>query len=94
MNRASRRAMKKQVGAKAQEKMATQVAQFGKLPEACSACQKGFDKKDKDMVQSWSVLVKQEVVRLFCPDCIEKTKEVLDGCEPSLNHSVEENTSG
>jgi len=29
------------------------------------------------MVFSWSVVVKQETVRLFCPECIEKTKEVL-----------------
>ena len=45
MNRQQRRAMKKTVGSDAQEKMSTQVAQFGKLPQACSACQKEFDKK-------------------------------------------------
>tara|TARA_R110002020_G_scaffold336634_2_gene552068 strand:- start:311 stop:580 length:270 start_codon:yes stop_codon:yes gene_type:complete len=89
MNRSTRRAMKKQVGAKAQEKMANQVAQFGKLPQACDACQKDFDKKNKDMVQSWSVVVKQEVVRLFCPDCIEKTQEVLNGSTPNINASSE-----
>ena len=36
-----------------------------------------FDKLDKDMVKSWSVVVKQEVVRLFCPKCIKKAKEVI-----------------
>ena len=58
--------------------MADQVSMFGKLPDACSACQKSFDKKDRNMVFSWSVVVKQETVRLFCPECIEKTKEVLN----------------
>ncbi len=78
MNRKQKRAMKKQIGAEAQEKMSRQVAQFGKLPESCTACEKEFDKKDKDMVKSWSVVVKQEIVRLFCPDCIKKTQEIVN----------------
>jgi|TARA_R110000824_G_scaffold51952_3_gene144458 hypothetical protein len=65
----------------AEQAMADQVQLFGKLPEQCSACQKSFDKKDRDMVFLWSVVVKQETVRLFCPDCIEKTKEVLKSYE-------------
>ena len=84
MNRKQRRAMKKHVGADAQEKMATQVAQFGKLPQACDACQKEFDKKNKEMVQSWYVVVKQDVVRLFCPECINKTKEVLNASNQNI----------
>jgi hypothetical protein len=86
--------MKKQVGAEAQDKMASQVAQFGKLPKSCNACQKEFDKKNKEMVQSWSVVVKQEVVRLFCPDCIEKTKEILNEREPPFTDSTQKNTGG
>ena len=78
MNRKQRRAIKKHVGQDAQEKMADQVALFGKLPEMCNICQKEFDKKDRDMVNSWSVVVKQEVVRLFCPECINKAKEVIN----------------
>ena len=77
MNRKQRRAIKKQVGAEAQEKMANQVAQFGKMPEQCQICQKEFDKKNKEMVESWSVVVKQDVVRLFCPDCMNAAKEVI-----------------
>lgn len=78
MNREQRRAIKKQVGPDAQEKMANQIAQFGKMPEQCNACQKDFDRKDKDMAESWSVVVKQEVVRLFCPQCISLAREALD----------------
>ena len=77
MNRKQRRAMSKQMGSEAPGDLAQKISQFGKLPEKCTACQKEFDKKDKDMLQSWSVVVKQEVVRLFCPDCIQKTKEAL-----------------
>ena len=45
MNREQRRAIKKQVGADAQEKMSNQIAQFGKMPEQCDICQKQFDIK-------------------------------------------------
>tara|TARA_Y100000592_G_scaffold47300_1_gene75175 strand:+ start:7067 stop:7336 length:270 start_codon:yes stop_codon:yes gene_type:complete len=88
MNRRQKRALKKHMGDAAQEKMSQQVAQFGKLPKACNTCQKEFDKKDKDMVQSWSVVVKQEVVRLFCPDCIEKTKEFINERQSNLDGST------
>lgn len=79
MNRKQRRAVKKQVGAQAQEKMANQIAQFGKMPEQCQICQKEFDKTNREMVESWSVVVKQEIVRLFCPECMETAKEVING---------------
>jgi hypothetical protein len=84
MNRKQRRTLKKQMGADAQEKMSAQIAQFGKLPEACDVCQKDFDKKDREMIASWSVVVKQEVVRLFCPECINKAKEVLNGSNKNI----------
>lgn len=64
-----------------QQAMADKIHMFGKLPEQCNACQKTFDKKDKDMVSSWNVVVKQEVVRLFCPECIEKTQEIIKNYE-------------
>jgi hypothetical protein len=58
--------------------MSQQVALFSKLPEQCSACAEPFDKKNKEMVNEWNVVVRQEVVRLFCPHCIAKTKEVIE----------------
>lgn len=79
MNRKQRRsAEKKRNKGDAEQAMADQVHLFGKLPDQCDVCQKTFDKKNKDMVFSWSVVVRSETVRLFCPECIEKTKEVLD----------------
>ena len=81
MTRKQRRAIKKHMGQDVQEKMADQVALFGKLPEMCNICQKEFDKKDRDMVNSWSVVVKQEVVRLFCPECVNKAKEAIDASQ-------------
>ena len=78
MSRQQRRATERAMGKKATEQVAEKIAQFNKLPVACSACQKGFDNTDKDMVSSWSVVARQEVVRLFCPECIKKTQEAIE----------------
>ena len=70
--------MKKVMGVDATETLSNKMTQFGKLPEQCNACQENFDRQDKEMTKSWSVVVKQDVVRLFCPECIRKTQEALD----------------
>ncbi len=94
MNRQQRRAMKKHAGKKSTDEMSNHVALFGKLPTSCCACDKSFDKKDKKMVQSWNVVVKQEIVRLFCPECIEKTREVLNERESPITDCTSENSEG
>ena len=77
MNRKSRRALEKYAKSAEANPMAEKMLQFSRLPEQCSACDSAFDKKDREMVQTWKVLVRQEVVRLFCPECIELTKEAI-----------------
>ena len=76
MNRKSRRAMAK--APPEQKKMAEQVALFGKLPKSCTLCSESFDKKDREMLSSWKVVVIQETVRLYCPNCVKKTEEKLE----------------
>ena len=78
MNRKQRRALKKL--SKPEQEMAEKVSLFGMLPDSCSACQKSFDKKDKDMVFSWKVVVhsETETVRLFCPQCVAHTKRAIE----------------
>jgi len=78
MSRSARRQMEKLIGKESNEKLAEKIFQFNQLPQACSACTEPFDKTDKSALQSWSVVVRQETVRLFCPTCIQKTKEVLE----------------
>ena len=79
MNRKQRReADKKRRGDDPEQLMADKIHSFGKLPEKCDACQKPFDKKSRDMVFSWRVVVRGETVRLFCPECIDKTREIID----------------
>lgn len=52
---------------------------FDRLPEECTACQTPFDKKDRDMVQSWHVVVrtKEDIVRLYCPTCWQTAISVV-----------------
>ena len=92
MNRKQRRAMKKQL--KKQEGVEDELAEkmflFNKLPDECSACQKEFDKKDRDMVFSWSVVVRQDEnqVRLYCPTCWESAQEAVKQVYGDLNDTV------
>ena len=86
MNREQRRAAAK--NAKKAKKNNTpefeeKIALFGKLPDECLVCDKSFDKKDKKQVMSWSVVVRDdtEEVRLYCPECWGKAKEVVQAYE-------------
>ena len=78
MNRQQRRTLEKKVGKKGMEELTQKAFEFNNIPEKCAACQDPFNKKDKAMVQSWRVVVRQEVIRLFCPGCLDKVKEILD----------------
>ena len=70
---------------RAEKELQEKMNMFDKLSDACDACEKTFDKRDKSMVQSWSVVVKEAegVVRLYCPNCwgmaIKLIKEVENG---------------
>ncbi len=93
MNRAQRRAAAKQSKTDDNEELESKIALFGKLPDLCLACQKPFDKKDREMVMSWTVIVKEEKeeVRLYCPTCWEKAQEMLKNFAEHLKEKYEEN---
>lgn len=80
MNRKTRRSLKRGMGEESAEKISQKISNFNALPDKCDACNTAFDKKSKDMTQTWRVVAREEpsCVRLFCPKCIEKTKEVLE----------------
>jgi len=80
MNRDQRRGLKKKKVSKEEKKLSDKIFLFEKLPVQCSACSQPFDKADKAMIQSWSVVIHNtnEKVTLFCPGCIDKTKAFLE----------------
>lgn len=60
-----------------QKQLTKQVGLFNLLPEQCHLCKKPYDKKSKEMAQTWFVNVFEEekIVDLFCPDCWSKVNE-------------------
>ena len=86
MNREQRRAMAKREKKDGNEEIAEKVALFGKLGDECLICDRPFDKKDKEMVMSWSVVVreKEDKVNLYCPDCWTGAIEMLNEIKKDL----------
>ena len=81
MNRAQRRAsakMKTQKTCK-ESQVDEKLGLFDKIPEECLTCMKPFDKKDKQMVMNWSVVVREKegTVRLYCPTCWKKAQDFI-----------------
>jgi len=70
------RAKKKRAQKELQEKM----NMFDKLGDVCMTCDKPFDKKDREQVQSWNVVVrkKENKVNLYCPECWTKAKDIIE----------------
>ena len=81
MNRKQRRAMKKQLKKQGgvEDELADKMLMFDRLPDECSACVKPFDKKDRDMVSSWNVVVRkdEQQVRLYCPTCWDAAQSAI-----------------
>ena len=75
--RAAKRELKKQPGA--EEALAEKMMMFDQTPDECSACTEPFDKKDREMVMSWNVVVreKEKIVRLYCPRCWEGAQKAV-----------------
>ena len=86
MNRQQRRAAAKQMKKDGTEEVAEKVALFGKLEDECLICAKPFDKKDKEMVMSWSVVVREqeEKVNLYCPECWNGALEMLQQAKEEI----------
>ena len=85
MNRKQRRAREAQIrkdSNDSNDELSAQVAMFGKLPEKCTACEKAFDKKDKQMATTRNDVVRKDdeenPVRLYCPTCWNTAQEVIN----------------
>ena len=85
MNRAQRRAAQKsnKKSKKSNPEIDKVMGMFDLLPDQCSACLEPYDKKDKQMVTSWNVVVREEekIVRLYCPDCWNTARKIIEDCK-------------
>ena len=80
MNRKQRRALEKKLKADATENLSEKISLFNQLEEECLACAIPFDKQNREMVETWSVIVREDKdppVRLYCPDCWEKAQTIV-----------------
>lgn len=80
MNREQRRAAMKEAKSEGNRELESKIALFGKIPDECLTCEKPFDKGNKQMALTWSVVIhgEEEVVRLYCPECWEKAKKITE----------------
>ena len=78
MNRKQRREMEKKVGKDNAQKLADKIFQFDRLPDACLACTKPYDKKSKKMATTWNVVAAADAVRLYCPECWSTARRVVE----------------
>jgi len=80
-----KRKLKRTAQQNSQKEFSKKMGLFNKLSDFCLTCNKSFDKKDREMVMTWNVVVnrQKDEVRLYCPDCWNQAqkiiKEVKDG---------------
>ena len=81
MNRKQRRAMKRELKKEhgVEDALADKMMMFDELPDECSSCLEAFDKKNRDMVFSWNVVVREQekIVRLYCPTCWDAAQKAV-----------------
>ena len=67
----------------AEKRMKKQLNMFDKLESECAACAAPFDKKSKEHVREWRVVVreKEQIVRLYCPSCWGKAMDLIKQVE-------------
>ncbi len=80
MNRKQRRAAAKAAKNQGNSDINNKLTMFEMLPDKCSACTKPYDKTNKEMAMTWSVVVreKENIVRLYCPDCWSMAKNAIE----------------
>lgn len=80
----SSRKIRRRKEKEAKKRMAKEVKQkmnmFDKIGEECLACQAPFDRTSREMVSTWSVVVRQEEekVNLYCPRCWGAARKVVE----------------
>tara|TARA_R110000744_G_scaffold224716_1_gene343229 strand:- start:17 stop:271 length:255 start_codon:yes stop_codon:yes gene_type:complete len=63
-----------------ERELSRKVGLFDKIPDRCLTCNTNFDKKDKEMVMTWYVVVREKEgkVNLYCPECWDKAERIIE----------------
>jgi len=74
-----------------QKDLKQKMGLFDQLPDECLACDAPFDRKNREQVMSWNVVVKRDpdVVRLYCPDCWQKAVSVVEDFDKMIRERKE-----
>ena len=75
IKRDNQKRIKKNLENEVQEKL----NMFDKLGEECLACKKEFDKTNREMVETWNVVVRESegIVNLYCPTCWDFAQKII-----------------
>jgi hypothetical protein len=86
-----RKTGKKKKALLAEKEMAQKMNMFDKLPDVCMSCDKDFDKQNRKMVMSWTVVVREEQdkVNLWCPSCWASAKKTLSDMQERFEKNDE-----
>ena len=73
---------------KQKKEMKQLLGLFDKLGDECAACEAPYDKTSKEQAMTWKVVVREQeqIVRLYCPDCWNKTTEAIKQVEEAMNN--------
>ena len=91
MNRAQRR----KLGIKKKPDLDKKIGLFDKLPKQCTNGDKPYDKKDKKMAMTWSVVVREQEnkVNLYCPVCWDEAHKLIAQMKEEMNENKNKKTT-
>jgi len=82
MNRSQKRARDRAIKKSKKKKtdLEKKLGLFDLMPSDCFICHKEFNKKDKQMVKTWNVVVreKENTVKVYCPECWNGAIKLLE----------------
>ena len=63
-----------------ERELSRKIGLFDKIPDRCLTCNMNFDKRDKEMVMTWYVVVREREgkVNLYCPECWDKAEKIIE----------------
>lgn len=63
-----------------QKDLKQKLNMFDRIPDHCLTCNREFDRKDKEQVRTWFVVVKNEEqsVKIYCPECWNKATKLVE----------------